>query len=260
MLDVGTFDVATLDSLDVQTFGRSDVRTLDVGRWTLDIGSWWTLVDIGGRWTFDVIMRTVTNHAMLTHDHLCSPTNFVGNCSSDFVIIGHVLKATIEWRVFLKMTRQVYLFVRVFAFVFLYLNTIMKSQRHSTCLSLRRCGCLRVSVCPSFPVCVCFCLSLCVRLSLFVSVSVSVCQSVCLSVCRSVCLSVCRSVCLSVSVCLGLVRVAKKCMLVCLSVPAIPSPLTTTQSEEKAPWMTMDDEARDENNTQDCGCCGLQTL
>ena len=22
--------------------------------------------------------------------------------------------------------------------------------------------------------------------------------------------------------------------------------------------MTMDDDARDENNTQDCGCCGLQ--
>ena len=211
MLDVGTFDVATLDPLDVQTFGRSDVRTLDVGRWTLDIGSWWTLVDIGGRWTFDVIMRTVTNHAMLTHDHLCSPTNFAGNCSCDFVIIGHVLKATIEWRVFLKMTRQVYLFVRVFAFVFLYLNTIMKSQRHSTCLSVRRCGCLRVSVCPSLPVCVCrsVCLSPSVRLSLFVSVSVSVCQSVCLSVCRSVCLSVSvswcvsrKSVCLSVCLCL----------------------------------------------------------
>ena len=56
-------------------------------------------------------MRTVTNHAMMTHDHLCSPTNFVGNCSHiDFVIIGYELKAPIEWRVFMKMTRQVYLF------------------------------------------------------------------------------------------------------------------------------------------------------
>ena len=238
-------------------------------------------------------MRTITNHVMMTHDHLCSPTNFVRNCScSDFVIIGHVLKATIEWRVFLKMTRKVYLVVRLFAFVFLYLNTIMKSQRHSTCLSLRRCGCLRVSVCPSLPVCVFFCLSLSlsrsvglsvgwavglsvgrsaslsvgrsvglsVSLSVLLSVGPSVSLSVGLSVSLSVLLSVGPSVCLSVSVCLGLVRVAKKCMLVCLSVPAIPIPLTITQSEEKAPWMTMDDEARDENNTQDCGCCGLQTL
>ena len=134
---------------------------------------------------------------MMTHDHLCSPTNFVDNCSYiDFVIIGYVLKATIEWRVFLKMTRQAYLVVPLFAFVLLYLNTNMKSQRHSTCLSLRRCGCVRVSVCPSLPVCLC--LSLCVRLSLFVSVSVSVCQSVCRYVCRSVGPSVCRSVCLSV--------------------------------------------------------------
>ena len=194
----------------------------------------------------------------------------------DFEIICHVLKATIEWRVFLKRTRQVYLVVRLFAFVFLYLNTNMKSQRHSACLSLRRCGCLRVSV-SSLPVCVCLCLSLCVRLSLFVSVSVcrsvlvclSVCRSLCLSVRLSVCLSVGLSVglsvilsvgpsvCLSVSVCLGLVRVAKKCLLGCVSVPAIPDPLTTTPSEEKAPWMTVDGEARDENNTQDCVCCGF---
>ena len=54
--------------------------------------------------------------AMLTHDHLCSPKNFVDNCSCiDFVIIGYVLKATIGRRVFLKMTRQVYLVVRLFA-------------------------------------------------------------------------------------------------------------------------------------------------
>ena len=97
----------------------------------------------------------------MTHDHLCSSTNFVDKCSCiDFVIIGYVLKATIGRRVFLKMTRQVYLVVGLFAFVCLYLNTNMKSQRHSTCLSLRRCGCLRVSVCPSLPVCVCLCLSL----------------------------------------------------------------------------------------------------
>ena len=69
-----------------------------------------------GLWTLDVIMRTVTNHAMMTHDHLCFPTNFVDNCSYiDFVIIGYELKATIEWRVFLKMTRQVYLVVGLFA-------------------------------------------------------------------------------------------------------------------------------------------------
>ena len=44
------------------------------------------------------------------------PTNFVDNCSYiDFVIIGLVLKETIEWRVFLKMTRQVYLVVGLFA-------------------------------------------------------------------------------------------------------------------------------------------------
>ena len=196
-----------------------------------------------------MIMRTVTNHAMMTHDHLCSPTNYVDNCSYiDFVIIGQVLKATIEWRVFLKMTRQVYLVVRLSAFVFLYLDTNMKSQRHSTCLSLRRCGCLRVSVCPSLPVCVCLCLSLCP------SFYVCLCRTASLSVCRSFCLSV------RLSVCLGLVLVAKKCLLVCVSVPAIPGTLTTTQSQEKAPWMFMDDEARDENNTQDCGCCGLQTL
>ena len=141
-------------------------------------------------------------------------------------------------------------------FVCLYLNTNMKSQRHSTCLSPRRCGCLRVSVCPSLPVCVCrLYLSLCPSFS----VCLRLCRSVCPSVCMSVCLSVCRSVCLSVSVCLGLVRVGKKCLLVCVSVPAIPGPLTTTPSEEKAPWMTMDDEGRGENNTQDCVSCGLQT-
>ena len=163
-------------------------------------------------------MRTVTNRAMMTHDHLCFPTNFVDNCSYiDFVIIGLVLKETIEWRVFLKMTRQLYLVVRLFAFVCLYLNTNMKCQRHSTCLSLRRCRCLRVSVCPSLPVCVCLCLSLCVRLSLFVSVSVSVCQSVGLSVCLSVGLPVRPSVGLSVclSFCLS-VRLSV-CPCVCLS-------------------------------------------
>ena len=146
-------------------------------------------------------MRTVANQAMMTHDHLCSPTNFVDNCSYiDFVIIGYVLKATIEWRVFLKMTRQAYLVVPLFAFVFLYLNTNMKSQRHSTCLSLRRCGCVRVSVCPSLPVCLC--LSPCVRLSLFVCLCLGlpVGLSVLLSVGPSVRLSVCLSVCLSASV------------------------------------------------------------
>ena len=143
----------------------------------------------------DALDMSTCQSSMSHHGHLCFPTKFVDNCSYiDFVIIGYELKVpTIEWRVFLKtsLTRQVYLFVRVFAFVFLYLNTIMKSQRHSTCLSPRRCGCLRVSVCPSLPVCVCLCLSLCVRLSLFVSVSVSVCQSVGLSV--SVCLGLSRS-------------------------------------------------------------------
>ena len=181
-------------------------------------------------------MRTVTNRAMLTHDHLCSPTNFVGNCFSDFVIIGYELKATIEWRVFLKMTRQVYLVVGLFAFVCLYLNTNMKSHRHSTCLSPRRCGCLRVSVCTSLPVCVCLCLSLslsvglslfvsvslCVRLFLFVSVSVSVyrsvCRSGCRSVCRSACLSVCRLVCRSVGRSVGPSVCRSVCLSVCRSV------------------------------------------
>ena len=122
--DVGTlglWDVGTLGRWDVATLGRWDVwdvGTLDVGRWigrtfgswtfgrwTLDIGHWtldverWTL----DRWMlggWDVIMRTVTNQAMVTHDHLCSPTNFVDNCSYiDFVITGKVLTATIEWRV-----------------------------------------------------------------------------------------------------------------------------------------------------------------
>ena len=211
-------------------------------------------------------MRTFTNPAKMMHDHLCSPTNFFDNCSNiDFVIIDQLLKATIEWCVLLKMTRQVYLVIRLYAFVSLYLNTNMKSQRHS-CLSLRRCGCLRVSVCPSLHVCVCLCLSLCPSFSvclclcLGLSVSRLVYRSVRRSVCQSLCRLVCRSVRRSVSVCLGLVRVVQKRLLVCVSVLAIPSPLTTTQSEEKAPWLTMDDEARDDNNTQDCGCCGLQTL
>ena len=134
--------------------------------------------------------------------------------------------------------------------------------------------CLRVSVCPSLPVCVCLCLSLCasfsvclclclgqsvswsVGLSVGLSVGRSVGPSVCRSARRSVRLSVCRSVCLSPSV--SVWCVSRKS--VCLSVPAIPGPLTTTRSVEKAPWMTMDDEGRDENNTQDCRSCGLQTL
>ena len=190
-------------------------------------------------------MRTVTNHAMMTHDHPCSPTNFVRNCScTDFVIIGHVLKATIEWRVFLKMTREVYLVVGLFASVFLYLNTIMKSQRHSTCLSLRRCGCLRVSVCPSLPVCVFFCLSLSLSRSIGLSVGravgLSVGPSACLSVgwsvglsvglsvllsvgpsvCLSVCLSVRLSVCLSPSVSVWCVSRKSVCLSVCLYLPS----------------------------------------
>ena len=135
------------------------------------------------------------------------PTNFVDNCSYiDFVIIGYELKATIEWRVFLKMTRQVW-FV---CFVFLYLNTNMKSQRHSTCLSPRRCGCLRVSVCPlSFLSAVCLPVSLSV--SVFLCLSPSLSRSVSqvgLSVRLSVCLRLSRSglsrksVCLSVCLCL----------------------------------------------------------
>ena len=101
-------------------------------------------------------------------------------------------------------------------------------------------------------------LSSCLRLSLSLSLcpSFSVCLRLCLGL--SVSWSVGPSVCLSPSVSVWLV--SKKCLLVCVSVPAIPGPLTTTRSGEKAPWMTMDDEARDENNTQDCGCCGLQTL
>ena len=109
--------------------GCSYVRTC--GHWTLDVGHVGHVGHVGRigrigrvgrvgrvgcveRWTLDVI--TVTNHAMMTHDHLCFPTNFVDNCSYiDFVIIGCELKATIEWRVFLKMTRQVYLVVRLFA-------------------------------------------------------------------------------------------------------------------------------------------------
>ena len=56
MLDVGVR--CTLNTLDVGTSGRSDVRTfrhwtLDVGRWALgrcvpDLGNWTLLV---GRWT-----------------------------------------------------------------------------------------------------------------------------------------------------------------------------------------------------------------
>ena len=38
MLDVGVR--CTLNTLDVGTFGRSNVQTLNVGRWTLDVGRW----------------------------------------------------------------------------------------------------------------------------------------------------------------------------------------------------------------------------
>ena len=203
-------------------------------------------------------MRTVTNHAMMTHDHLCSPTNFVNNCSNiDFVITGKVLKATIEWRVSEddQAGESGSSFTCVCVSVFghkheksasLYVP-LTASLWLSAGFSLSLSSCLRLSLSLS-----------CLRLSLFVSVSVSVCQSVGrsvgLSVGRSANLSVGWSVGLSVrlsvgpSVCLGLVLVAKKCLLVCVSVPAIPGPLTTTQSKEKAPWMTMDDEASDENN------------
>ena len=161
-------------------------------------------------------MRTVTNHAMMTHGHLCSPTNFVDNCSYiDFEIICHVLKATIEWRVFLKRTRQVYLFVCVFAFMCLYLNTNMKSQRHSACLSLRRCGCLRVSVCSSLPVCVCLCLSLCPSFS----VCLCLCPSVSLSVGLSVGLSVRLSVCLRLSRSGACREKVSDCLCVCACHP-----------------------------------------
>ena len=113
-LKLRRWDVGTLGRWDVGTLRRRwDVGhwTLDIGRWTLNVGRWtvgcWEVGTLGtldvrtfdvGRW--DVIMRTVTNQAMVTHDHLCSPTNFVDNCSYiDFVIIGYVLNATIEWRV-----------------------------------------------------------------------------------------------------------------------------------------------------------------
>ena len=226
---------------EVGTLGR-----WDVGRWTLNVG-------------LDVIMRTVTNHAMMTHDHLCSPTNFVDNCSYvDFVITGYVLNATIEWRV----SEDDQAGVSGCSFVCVCVSVFGHKHEKSASLYVPLTASLWVSAG--------FCLSLssCLRLSLSLSVSVFLCLSlsaclglsVCLSVRLSVCLFVGLSVRLSVSVCLGLVLVAKKCLLVCVSVPAIPGTLTTTQSKEKAPWMTMDDEARDENNTQDCGCCGLQTL
>ena len=120
--------------------------------------------------------------------------------------------------VFLKMTRQMYLVVRLSAFVFLYLDTNIKSQRHSTCLSLRRCGCLRVSVCPSLPVCVCLCLSLCP------SFSVCLCRPVGLSVSRTASLSVCRSVgpsvCLSPFVSVWCLSRKSVCLSVCLCLPS----------------------------------------
>ena len=98
----------------------------------------------------------------------------------------------------------------------------MKSQRHSTCLSPRRCGCLRVSVCTSLPVCVC------------------------------------RSVCLSPSVSVWCVSGKSVCLSVCLY---LPSPAHYNNSIRREGAMDdMDDEARDENNIHDCGCCGLQTL
>ena len=226
--DIGRWDVGTLGRWDVGTLGRWDVgrwigRTLEVGR--LDVGRWTLDIALDGLDALDVIMHTVANHAMMTHDHMCSPTNYVDNCSYiDFVIIDQVLKATIEWRVFLKMTRQVYLVVRLSAFVFLYLDTNMKSQRHSMCFSLRRCECLRVSVCPSLPVCVCLCLSpvsvfLCLSLSLSRSVSQLVGLSVCLSVCQSV---FCRSVGPSVglSVCLSRSGACREKVSACLCVCA----------------------------------------
>ena len=178
-------------------------------------------------------MRTVANQAMMTHDHLCSPTNFVDNCSYiDFVIIGYVLKATIEWRVFLKMDMaSVNLVVPLFAFVFLYLNTNMKSQRHSTCLSLRRCGCVRVSVCPSLPVCLSVSLPVSVFLCLSLSLSRSASLSVGTSVGLSVLLSVGPSVCLSSSVSVWCVS-RKKC-LTCLCVLYLSSPAHSQQLNHK---------------------------
>ena len=150
-----------------------------------------------------------------------------------------MLKATIEWRVSEddQAGESGSSFVCVCVSVFGHKHEKSASLYVPLTASL---WCLRVSVCPSLPVCVCLCLSLCP------SFSVCLCRPVGLSVSRTASLSVCRSFCLSV--CLGLVLVAKKCLLVCVSVPAIPGPLTTTQSKEKAPWMTMDDEASDENN------------
>ena len=157
---------------------------------------------------------------MMMHDHLCSPTKFVDNCSD------------IDFAAGVCGCSFVCVCVSVFEHKHEKSASLYVPLTSSLCVSA-------VSVCPSLPCLRLVSVSLCVRLSLFVSVSVSVCQSVGLSVGLSVLLSVspsvCRSVCLSR---LGLVRVAKKCLLVCVSVPSIPSPLTTTQSEEKAP---MDD-------------------
>ena len=110
-------------------------------------------------------------------------------------------------------------------FVFLYLNTNMKSQRHSTCLSPRRCGCLRVSVCTSLPVCVCLCISL--SLSVFLCLSPSLSRSVSQLVRLSVGPSVCRSVCLSPSVSVWCVSGKSVCLSVflCLPSPAHSQPL-----------------------------------
>ena len=166
MLNVGTSDAGPLDRWTRWTrWTRDDGQVGSVGLWTLEFH--------GGRWTLDVNMRTVTDHAMMMHDNLCSPTKFVDNCS-DIAFVAGACGCS-----------------------FVCVCVSVKSLRHSTCLSLPRCGCLRVSVCPSLPVCVCLCLSLFVRLSLFVSVSVSVCQSVGLSVGLSVLLSVGPSVCVS---------------------------------------------------------------
>ena len=130
-----------------------------------------------------------------------------------------MLKATIEWRVFLKRTRQVYLVVRLFAFVFLFFEhkheksaslymPLTASLWVSAGFSLSLSSCLRLSfsrsLCPSFSVSVSVCRSVLVCRS----VCRSLCLSVRLSVCLSVCLLVCRSFCLSVrlSVCLRLSR------------------------------------------------------
>ena len=170
MLNVGTSDAGPLDRWTRWT------------RWTRDVGQvgsvgLWTLEFHGGRWTLDVNMRTVTNHAMMMHDHLCSPTKFVDNCS-DIDFVAGVCGCS---------------FVCVCVSVFEHKHEKSASPYVPLTSSL---WVSAVSVCPS-PVCVCLCLSLCVRLSLFVSVSVSVCQSVGLSVGLSVLLSVGPSVCLS---------------------------------------------------------------